>query len=482
MNINAKPIVNTYDVFDTLIARRCIFPKYIFHIVERKSNLIGFSKIREDAENYFLKNKHNYNIDDIYVKIKDYMKIDDGIIQNLKSMELQEEFDNCIPIKENIDKVLDGDIIISDMYLPKDFISLLLHKSGLNKKVTLIVSNYGKHHALIWPKIISSFLISKHLGDNEHADGVSPNKYGINYEITKISNVNFFEKILIDMKLEKLAMLIREVRLGVGNEENIIKGIKKYQATYNFPIIFFSCFYLYHLSKKLNKKRIIFSSRDCYLWFNLFNSLFGDEFDCVYYYTSRYAKVSCENDYIKYSNKIITQDSILVDLCGSGYSTERLSHKIKTNKIDCFFIQKMKKDRQYMLNKNSDKLNYHSIINENEEGFLNHKLEIANFAPHPMLKNILCIDDNFFPIFFPDQYHEVEKKYITHQNEIFNKCTEILKVIGVDKIMYELNFEIIGKCLSIFYKFMSGDPILDIAFGENFFKENTFVEDEIKIM
>ena len=43
-------MLKTWDIFDTLIARRCISPQFVFQIVEQSSKIQGFAQARVEAE------------------------------------------------------------------------------------------------------------------------------------------------------------------------------------------------------------------------------------------------------------------------------------------------------------------------------------------------------------------------------------------------------------------------------------------------
>lgn len=231
-----KTNIQTFDVFDTLIARRCIILTNIFFIVENKLGIEGFGIARQEAEQALLGGK--YGLDDIYKNLKKLMDIPDELIEILKNAEIDEEIDNIIPIKENMEKVRDGDILVSDMYLREETIRKLLKKSGFNKECPVIVSNYGKHAGTIWPEILSSFNIIKHLGDNVHADGRSPAEYGIDFEITDKSLLHPYEKILFDLKFTMFGAFVREVRLKTWEEGSIDRKIQEIEFFLNFPILF----------------------------------------------------------------------------------------------------------------------------------------------------------------------------------------------------------------------------------------------------
>ena len=59
--------MRTFDIFDTLIARRCIDPALVFEIVERKVGRPGFARARRQAEKVV--SERDYTLDDIYAEL-----------------------------------------------------------------------------------------------------------------------------------------------------------------------------------------------------------------------------------------------------------------------------------------------------------------------------------------------------------------------------------------------------------------------------
>ena len=59
-------MLKTWDIFDTLIARRCVVPHIVFQIMEQKTRLNGFTQARIAAEQNILRKKPNITLDDIY--------------------------------------------------------------------------------------------------------------------------------------------------------------------------------------------------------------------------------------------------------------------------------------------------------------------------------------------------------------------------------------------------------------------------------
>ena len=175
----------SFDVFDTLIERKCLTPEQIFINTGRKvlgnRKKIKFLKLRKQAE------EDAYNelgvratLDDIYSNITAFS---DKTIDDLKNEEIHQELENCYP-KEIIDNIYKYAIkrkkkiiIISDMYLSENIISQMVKKCGYDKYEKLYVSNEygvdkrsGKLFDLVLKKenITSNDII--HIGDSLKAD------------------------------------------------------------------------------------------------------------------------------------------------------------------------------------------------------------------------------------------------------------------------------------------------------------------------
>ena len=153
---------NSWDCFDTLIARNLITPSSIFDIVGKKIGDPDFTYKRKKAER-----SSSGTYLDIYEKLPDVNK----------DLELETELENCYPIIENINKLKEGDYIVSDMYLPESFIREMLRKCGLKKDVNVVVTRNGKHKGNIWVDLKDKIL--NHTGDHIKSDCRNAEMQGI---------------------------------------------------------------------------------------------------------------------------------------------------------------------------------------------------------------------------------------------------------------------------------------------------------------
>ena len=221
----AFPTLYSFDIFDTLFSRKVLDPTGIFYYVKEKMIEDGgfspafaqrYPKVRHTAEmnvrEYYAKSvqlrgdeRVEISFDEIFDRIQSVYGLTDGQIEKLKAWELEAELDNVVPLPEQINKVKEllsnneTVVLISDMYLPKDFIQKLLFKADpVLPGLPLFLSNeYGvlKTSQMLYFEVYKSFQpyydFKKwiHYGDNDNADKVQARKFGI--KARKIQKVEF---------------------------------------------------------------------------------------------------------------------------------------------------------------------------------------------------------------------------------------------------------------------------------------------------
>lgn len=203
----------SFDIFDTLIKRNIKEPTDIFEL----SNIIlknrvgveieNFKQIRIDAEKKarMLSKGEEVTFDEIYSQING---IDNEIKRRIYDIELECEYnlcqsneeikciyDYCIEKNKNI-------IIISDMYLKKEFIEKLLYKCGFDGYKKLYVSseyNMTKHTGSVYRYVLNDMSINAnevfHIGDNFKSDFLRAKQNGMNSYLYRKKTVNINNKI-----------------------------------------------------------------------------------------------------------------------------------------------------------------------------------------------------------------------------------------------------------------------------------------------
>lgn len=320
--------VNSFDVFDTLIARNCRSPSDIFDIVERDCPCKDFKRLRINAEKiaYDIHGMKT-NIDDIYNSLKQLIDYPD--MEQLKNFELKTEMENSIPITSNINKVKDGDIYISDMYLKPEQIYSLLEKHNINTKNKLYVSSGGKQNGSMYKELLRTYKIGIHTGDNIESDIRMAKRFNISTFHTQIHGFTSTEQMLYEMGLYDFQMNIRKCRLENPYPETSIEyKIYHQQVTYNIPLLIIFSFQLKEILETENRTKILFVTRDCCLLYKIFNWLFP-EIEIVYYASSRTMHVKPSIGYIEYMKQhYVDNTTLIVDLYGSFRSGRNLYKQV----------------------------------------------------------------------------------------------------------------------------------------------------------
>lgn len=187
----------SFDIFDTLIVRKCGCPQEIFNIVNKKykeqynSHITDFKQLRIEAEKKVRlhTSKNEISIGDIYNVISDTVGV--SVAQILLNLEKETEMEVCVPNKPIVDiynQVKDkrDTYIISDMYLEGTFISRLLEKCGIgvpNKVYVSVDYNQTKRNRQLFKTVLRENHLHAwnmiHVGDNFISDYLNPKLLGM---------------------------------------------------------------------------------------------------------------------------------------------------------------------------------------------------------------------------------------------------------------------------------------------------------------
>lgn len=308
--------VNSFDIFDTLIARNCREPSDLFEMIEKELPYKHFKALRIEAERIAsYKNGMYMNFDHIY---DEYLELDhEADIDRLKRAELDYEYENSIPIVANIQKIKPGDIYISDMYLKKEQIFRLLKKHNIPIDHDLYVTNGGKHSGKIYEELVRSYRIGLHTGDNAYSDILMAQKYRIPTSHTTVSLFTPTENLLYQRKLFDLQKSIRAFRLkNPYPEGSRLNNIYNVQAQYNIPILVLFCIQINEIMIKEKRTKILFVTRDCCLLIKMFKKFFP-QYESIYFSSGRYIHRNPTPGYKEYVRQHYTSKCLMVDLHGS---------------------------------------------------------------------------------------------------------------------------------------------------------------------
>lgn len=314
----------SFDIFDTLFSRKVLMPEGVFYYVKRKMLMSGgypedlvydYPKIRKEAESNVRVCKRlkadaqksewvEITFDEIIQHISELYSLSKEQEENLRTWELEAELENVIPLREQINKVHklveagNTVVLISDMYLPLDFIRELLSKADplLGTLPVFLSNEYGVHKASgkLYLKAYSSFEpyydFSNwyHFGDNANADVNQARSLKIKAQLIKKPSFNTVEKSMVENLNTYDSFLLAAMQARMRNkyktelEEFIIDYIAPFIVPYiswvirdamnrGYKTLYFVSRDGYHLkriadsiisSKKLDlKTRYIYASR-----------------------------------------------------------------------------------------------------------------------------------------------------------------------------------------------------------------------------
>jgi tetratricopeptide (TPR) repeat protein len=308
-----KPTIDTWDVFDTLLARYCIEPEAIFEHVARQTGQADFVALRQQAQAQLDLRGQPYDIFDIYAALAATLD-DPTAAKRLLDAEITAELDNLIPIQRHLSRVSPSDLLVSDMYLPPHIVqSALALTTGASGKLPVVLGNWGKASGLIWPALSEMYNIRCHHGDNPHADQAVPARSGIACENVTDAQPSAWEKQVRDAGLPDLARVLRQVRLALITDEH-----SEPQRTVVGPLL--TLFVLYSLAlvdRHGSDSSYTFCSRDCDELLLVFGALFPTTRAAAIDFSRRLLNGQEHDDYF---SKRLEAHSVIVDLISSGRS------------------------------------------------------------------------------------------------------------------------------------------------------------------
>lgn len=334
----------SWDVFDTLLARRCGEPWRVFDNVEATVCEVGFAADRRECEAAAVEESPV----NVWERLYDKLAIKRGWSAHKRAevmrAELAEEFQQAIPIQCNINEVRDGDVLLSDMYLPaEEILSLLCSKCGLRADVSVFVSYSGKRNGAAWRWLTiaaatASAIIVSHTGDSIAADLEGPaNHHGPIGNLCKLSARTCIEEALAAHGDRPLADYVRAVRLACPKRDWLPMWSEAANA--NISAMAIASRHLrdmladadawqtaHALREGIERPfgALLFATRDCLHIASLFKAMFSDLAPRVkLFVTSRALSVAAEPLYVQYAAAELARSSMLVDCQGSGRSFDK---------------------------------------------------------------------------------------------------------------------------------------------------------------
>jgi FkbM family methyltransferase len=423
--------LRTFDIFDTLIARRCIHPHQIHVAVERTSGLEGFARDRVAAEAAVEHRDHG--LEDIYAELMKRRGLDQATADRLMAMEVDEELNNVVPIADGMAELNRDSVLITDMYLSERVIRQLLARAGLKFDLPIVRSNSGKRHGKVWSDLASKGFTVQHLGDNAMSDVRTCVQSGMKARLSTRHESTPLEKALYVSGFKALSSALRAARLATPSH-GLPAWMIQLQHSLNVPVLLTCAFYLRALGSR-QPQTLLFASRDCralqQIYEGLAAALGAEQMPSRYWYTSRLARAKASPDYQAYCRNLLEPGAMLVDLCGTGASLLKLFEQMGLKKSPEVFLcewvdsDAYRKQMQKLLRTQGGQLTLQSLFSSSS--FCdNNWLEWLNLSPEGMVVDVRHILGCAVPVRDERELEPEQARMVEQQSAYLNSFIENL--------------------------------------------------------
>ena len=345
--------VISFDIFDTLIKRNVSLATQIFDIVETRYNRLhpekaisGFKNMRIRAEQAVREETPSREItyEEIYKKCASIMtgEVVESL-QDLMDIEVQTEIDYCepnIPVRDVYQQCLSLGkrvIIISDMYLPKTIIEIILEKCGIIGYERLYLSSeVGKQKKTgeLFDYVIKDIDVKAknilHFGDRKKADNLMPRLKGMKsfYVEPIIQNYSFLKKEdLINSRTPLFAFVNNRLPRYSDYSDVFCWG---YEAFGPLLLGFVTWVHEQIVEKKIEKA--YFLARDMNLIFQVYRKIYGEN-GIAYLEVSR---ASLRQEYIHRKGNL---SSIFDTMGRREYTVKEVINQLKLDNVNEIIAQ-----------------------------------------------------------------------------------------------------------------------------------------------
>jgi hypothetical protein len=313
---SSKELVNSWDLFDTLMTRFYLEPEETFRVIDSKFPGLDYFNRRIQAQRSLDRLGKPYDLYEIYRQmVREGLAEHDA--ENLLLQELFHEQELLFPIRSNIEQVSEEDIIVTDMYLSDQMLSDLVWKiCGLRMLKPVVRSNWGKSTGTIWPEVLKHYVIRRHFGDHPRSDFETPRRFGIHTRLVTDAGLTPWEKKIAALGEPHLALLLREARLrGTPSSADPLLGV--IGGAYLTLLYAYSVWL--HLSYGKRDVRFVFLRRDCEDLSRVFAALFpGAEVKQID--LNRHIAATNDPGFNGVLAAQLSPNSLLVDVVGTGRS------------------------------------------------------------------------------------------------------------------------------------------------------------------
>lgn len=197
--------MKSFDLYDTLLTRLVATPADVFRLVEDETGLIGFAQMRAAAE---LKARRKAGGREITLaEIYAELGLDHERGEQAKAAELHFETVLVTGIVQNMEGLMAGDVVISDMYHSADTLKKVLSSCLAEDRMptVLVSAELGKRKADggLWDHLRTELPhLREHIGDNYMSDVRHPRRRGIKAVHFRDAELTHYERRYVDGSLD----------------------------------------------------------------------------------------------------------------------------------------------------------------------------------------------------------------------------------------------------------------------------------------
>lgn len=281
----------SFDIFDTLLARRVFEPADVFDLVERRvmeNGIVphGFKKARREAE----LRSGGGNLYEIYGILGKLLDLSDEQARAVLEWELSCEREVLFPrpgILELFGEAVKNASVVltSDMYLPPDILAEILHAKGIAGFEKIYVScEYGTYkQEALFGKVREDYPTARciHIGDDIWADREAAVRWGMDAAYIGRASERLRNSVFMNLigKTRSLADRLMLGEISARLFQNIraescgmVKTCEDYVSIYFRPLVLA---YLQLLEDKAAQgyDALLFVARDGYLIYRIYEKL-----------------------------------------------------------------------------------------------------------------------------------------------------------------------------------------------------------------
>lgn len=335
----------SFDIFDTLLLRPYLNPYHLIKHIEEYTQSYGFYSARMNAEHLARCSctRADITLDEIYERISEKFR-------HLKGTELKFERLLLRP-RTDVQEIYNYAVsqgrriaILSDMYLPRDFLADVLHKNRYDKWDFMYVSgtddvakNIGTMYQCLLRDSNTSPQRILHIGDSVESDVNQARKCGIHtLHVPQIKDLFFAQKAnsrfhdlyaICPDSLTTSMILMRLVEKWHTNR-NLLGDKSLYWHDFGYtvggPVAYGLCKYMLDIAHRQSMEQVLFVARDGYTMRRVFDLIKSpdDNIESFYVYAQRMLRAKCLLDWGDDHNA----DLVLNQLRDAGVNIPRLSN------------------------------------------------------------------------------------------------------------------------------------------------------------